>query len=162
MAKIGKIISSIFPISFFKIWASSFHQGVLNTCSFILQYFGGCVTKEIVYQCIACTWLFQWNYVVTLTFSTKYTHTYTHILKILGDTIQLSHSSKDSFGLNSYSEETLSGSSRSFFKCLRWNTLWFSQFYFHRCHIQMPFIPNKANIYHSNELNTLPKPFKSI
>lgn len=58
-----------------------------------------------------------------------YSNIHTQETKISRDTIKLSHSSKDGFGLNS-SEETLSSSSRSFSTCLRGSTLWFSQFYF--------------------------------
>lgn len=50
-------------------------------------------------------------------------------MKTSGKTLKLPHSRKDSFGLRSYSEETLTGSSGSSANCL--STLCFSQFCFH-------------------------------
>lgn len=108
---------------------SSFQQQV-NTCSFLLQCFGGCVTREIVYQRIAGNQLSQWNYIASVTFQqVRYSgkaerNLHTH--RISGNTTKWPHSSKDGFGVNSYSEETLTGSSRSFCKCLGGSTLVFT------------------------------------
>ena len=47
-------------------------------------------------------------------------------MKISGNPVKLLHSSKEGFGLNSSSEETLSGSRRSSAKCVSWSSpLWF-------------------------------------